>query len=187
MARAGDVIENPRSGEKITFEQTGAETNGQFLAGKVYLAPHGAGPPEHIHPRMTERFTVLKGRLTATLAGSRRDFGPDEELVVSPGTPHRWWNETAEETILEYHVSPALPLDRFLENVFAMAHLGYTDTHGLAGPLRMSRILPQFWDVLHLARPPLPVQKALMFLFGLIARLLRYPTEYPYPYAGGRS
>lgn len=31
MARAGDMIENPLSGERITFHETGAETGGRYL------------------------------------------------------------------------------------------------------------------------------------------------------------
>lgn len=182
MARAGDVIENPLSGERITFEQTGAETNGQYLAGKIYLTPGGVGPPEHIHPKITEEFRVSSGTLSARVAGQEQTFGPGQRFVVPPGTPHRWWNETDQEVVIEYRVSPALPLDRFLENVFALVQLGHSDANGLPGPLRLSRVLPRFWDVVYLARPPLPVQKATMLILGSVARVLRYPSEYPYRY-----
>ncbi len=37
MARAGDVIENPFSGERIRFGETSAETGGEYLAGDVLL------------------------------------------------------------------------------------------------------------------------------------------------------
>lgn len=182
MARAGDVIENPLSGERIVFEQTGAETNGKCFTGKIHLAPMGVGPPEHVHPKIEERFRILSGKLTARVAGREQAFGPGEEIVVPPGTPHRWWNETDEQVVIEYQVSPALPLDLFLENVFALVHLGHCDARGLPGPLRMSRVLPRFWDVIHLARPPLPVQKATMMILGLVAWTLGYPSDYPYPH-----
>jgi quercetin dioxygenase-like cupin family protein len=182
MARAGDTIENPLSGEQITFEETGAETGGQYLAGKILLAPKGIGPPEHVHPKIEEQFRVVSGTLSTRVAGRKRTYGPGEEFTVPPGTPHRWWNETPEPVVIAYRVSPALPLDRFLENVFAMVRMGYSDSRGLPGPLRMSRVLPRFWDVLHLASPPLPIQKATMAILGVVARILRYPSEYPYPY-----
>lgn len=189
MARAGDVIENPLSGERIRFDLTAAETGGAYFSGTIFLAPLGAGPPEHVHPVMEERFRVVSGTLSAQVGGARRTCGPGEELVVAPGTPHRWWNETDEEVEIEFRVSPALPLDRFLENVFALARLGLTDEHGIASPLRMSPILRRHWDVLYLARPPLVIQRAVMALLAPVARLLRYPTEYRYPYPSreGRS
>lgn len=182
MIQAGDIIENPLSGERITFEKTGAETGGAYLAGKIYLAAKGVGPPEHVHPKMEERFRVLSGTLSAKLENQVRTYGPGDEIVVTPGTRHRWWNETNQEVVIEYRVSPALPLDEFLENVFAMVHLGYSDPSGLPGPLRMSLVLPRFWDVVHLAKPPLPVQKMTMAILGVVARMLRYPSEYKYPY-----
>ena len=182
MARAGDTIENPLSGERITFEKTGAETAGQYLAGKILLAAKGIGPPEHVHPKIEEQFRVVSGTLSARVAGREQTFGPGEQFTVPPGTPHRWWNETSEPVVIEFRVSPALPLDRFLENVFAMVQLGYSDSRGLPGPLRMSRALPRFWDVLYLASPPLPIQKATMAILGVVARILGYPSEYPYPY-----
>lgn len=182
MARAGDTIENPLSGERITFHETAAETDGRHLRATIRLAPKGVGPPEHIHPKMEESFRVASGTLTARVGGQRRTYGPGEAFTVPPGSPHRWWNETEEEVVIEARVTPALPLDRFLENVFAMVQLGYSDSRGLPGPLRMSRVLPRFWDVLYLARPPLPVQRATMRVLGLLALALQYPAEYPYPY-----
>lgn len=181
MARAGDTIENPLSGERIAFEVTGAETGGQYLAGEILLAPNGPGPPEHVHPKIQEQFRVVSGTLSTRVAGRQRTYGPGEEFTVPPGSPHRWWNETPEPVVIRYRVSPALPLDRFLENVFAMAQMGYADSRGLPGLLRMSRVLPRFWDVLYLASPPLPIQKLTMATLGVVARMLGYPSEYPYP------
>jgi quercetin dioxygenase-like cupin family protein len=182
MVRAGDTIENPLSGERIRFDVTGAESDGQYFRGRIVLAPHGAGPPEHVHPVIEERFRIVTGTLTARVAGAQREYGPGEEIVVPPGTPHRWWNTTDQPLEVDFDVRPALPLDRFLENVFAMAHLGLTNGHGLPNPVRMAPILRRHWDVLHLAGPPLFVQKAVMGVCAIIARLLRYPAEYAYPY-----
>ena len=182
MARAGDTIENPLSGERITFEETGAETGGQYLAGKILLAPKGVGPPEHVHPTIEEWFRVVSGSLATRVAGRERTYGSGEEFTVPPRTAHRWWNETDEPVEIEYRVSPALPLDRFLENVFAMVRLGYSDSRGLPGPLRMSRVLPRFWDVVYLSSPPLPIQKASMAVLGIVALILGYPAVYSYPY-----
>jgi mannose-6-phosphate isomerase-like protein (cupin superfamily) len=182
MAKTGDTIENPLSGERITFEETGVETGGRYLAARIVLAPKGVGPPEHVHPRIEEQFRVVSGALSTRLAGREHTYGPGEQFVVPPGTAHRWWNETSEPVVIQARVSPALPLDRFLENVFAMVQMGHTDARGLPGPLRMSRVLPRYWDVLYLASPPLPIQKALMAILGIVARILGYPSEYPYPY-----
>jgi len=50
MAHAGQILENPISGEKIIFRQTAAETDGELLAFELVLAPGGAVPGAHVHP-----------------------------------------------------------------------------------------------------------------------------------------
>lgn len=187
MARAGDTIENPLSGERIRFDVTAAESGGEYMSGRIVLAARGSGPPLHVHPVIEERFRVVSGRLSAEVAGKRGVYGPSEELVVPPGAAHRWWNDTDEDVEIDFDVRPALPLDRFLESVFAMAHLGLMDRRGLPSPLRMSRVLRRHWEVLHLARPPLVVQKAVLAALAPLARLLGYPAEYPYPYESGST
>ncbi len=185
MAKAGDVIENPLSGEKIFFDKTGAETNGEYISGRILLAPQGIGPPEHIHPIIQERFKVVSGELNALVNGKERTVSEGEELIVSPGTPHRWWNTTDEEVHIEYVVSPALPLDRFLESVFALAQAGKVNKKGVPSPLRMAPILQKYWNVLYLANPPLRVQKIVMGIIAVLAKLIGYADEYPYPYKRG--
>ena len=180
MIHAGDTIENPSSGERITFDTTAAESDGRYLAGRIRLAPHGLGPPEHVHPVIEERFSVLSGRLTASVGGIEHDYGPGNAFIVPPGTAHRWWNRHPQPVEIEFRVSPALPLDRFLESVFALVQMGKADVRGLPGPLRMAPILREHWDVLYLAKPPLPVQKAVMAALSVPARILGYPASYEY-------
>ena len=50
MAYAGQTIENPISGEKITFTQTAADTDGELLAFDMTLSVDGHVPGAHVHP-----------------------------------------------------------------------------------------------------------------------------------------
>ena len=54
MFHAGDVIENPVTGERITFIQTAAETNGEFVIVETVVQPGGAVATKHIHPHQEE-------------------------------------------------------------------------------------------------------------------------------------
>lgn len=76
MSRAGDVIENPTTGERISSIKTARDTNGELLRFEYLVLPHIPGPPFHIHPFQEERFVEV---LSGTLVGS---LGEDERSVV---------------------------------------------------------------------------------------------------------
>jgi hypothetical protein len=46
MAYAGQILENPVSGERIIFRKTASDTHGELLAFELFLAPDG-----HVHPQ----------------------------------------------------------------------------------------------------------------------------------------
>ena len=81
MADAGDVIENPVTGERMTFRRTAADTGGAELVVELELRADAFLPAEHIHQKQEERFTVLDGRLLFRSAG--------EERLVTAGRERR--------------------------------------------------------------------------------------------------
>ena len=57
MARTGQTLVNPASGERITFRTTAAETDGELVAIDLELPEGGRVPGGlHIHPHQEERF-----------------------------------------------------------------------------------------------------------------------------------
>src|SRR5512133_3591489 len=63
MIRSGDTIHNPVTGERITFHQTSADTNGEAVVIECAVQPDGFVAAAHVHPSQTERFSVIDGRL----------------------------------------------------------------------------------------------------------------------------
>lgn len=61
MASAGDVIENPVTGQRIVFEATARETDGELLRLRASGEPQGFFAQEHLHPRQSERHEVISG------------------------------------------------------------------------------------------------------------------------------
>jgi len=51
MAFSGQTIDNPVSGERITFIQTAADTAGELLEFELELSADGRVPGAHIHPQ----------------------------------------------------------------------------------------------------------------------------------------
>ena len=72
MAYTGQSFENPVSGERITFLQTAADTDGALLELELELSADGHVPGAHVHPEQEERFHVLEGALTVVVSGDER-------------------------------------------------------------------------------------------------------------------
>ena len=67
MPKAGDVIENPITTDRIIFRKTRQDTNGELLQFDNYHKAGGVGPMPHLHPLQEETFEVVKGTFGITL------------------------------------------------------------------------------------------------------------------------
>ena len=83
MARAGDVLENPATGDRLVFLRTASETGGEVLEYELEFVPRGFAVRNHLHPLQEERHEVLEGTLGIVVAGWQRRLGPGD---VGPGT-----------------------------------------------------------------------------------------------------
>ena len=122
MARAGETVENPATGERVTFVRPAADTGGELLEMELVWPRSGARAPEHVHPEMEERYEVLSGTAAFRIGGGEEpDFtaGPGAVVTVPPGTPHLAWNPTSEEVRLRVQFRPALRWEEFVVRLFA--------------------------------------------------------------------
>lgn len=185
MARTGDTIEHPVTGERIEFLTTAGDTGGESLRMQLLVEPRGFAAAEHVHPRQEERFEILSGTIRYRVDGVEREAGAGEELVVPKGVPHVWENGGAEDLRMILEFRPALRSEEFFESYFGLGQDGKTSPKtGLPNPLRMAVLLHEFRNEIHLARPPLPVQRIVFGTLALVGRLLGYRGRYPYPFAG---
>jgi hypothetical protein len=84
VIHAGDTIENPTTGERIVFNKTSAETNGEAVEIEVYVRPGGIVAAAHVHPYQTERFEVISGRIGMKLGRRKLEAGPTTSSSSSP-------------------------------------------------------------------------------------------------------
>jgi quercetin dioxygenase-like cupin family protein len=119
MARAGQTVENPATGERITFVQTAADTGGELLVMDDVWTRPGHRAPEHVHPGMEERWEVIAGRACFRIGGEEIDAGPGEVVVAPAGTPHYAWNPTDGEVRLRIEMRPALRWEDLVVRLFA--------------------------------------------------------------------
>ena len=178
MIHAGDTIENPITGERIVFNKTSAETNGEAVEIEVYVRPGGVVAAAHVHPYQTERFEVISGRIGMKLGRRKLEAGPNDIVVVEPGTPHKFWNAGDEELRFVTVVEPALQFERLLETMFGLAVDGKTNRKGMPNPLRLAVIAREHFDDVRLPFPPVWMQRAGLALGALVGRLAGYEPTY---------
>lgn len=174
MAQAGDVLENPVTGERVVFRRTAATTNGESLEYELFFRPQGFVVREHLHPRQSERHEVLAGRLELNMEAGERVLEPGEAVVVPAGTPHRLFPVDDGVVHAVFELRPALRAGALLETFFDLAREGKVDRKGNPGLLQLALIAREFEDEGYPTRPPLPIQRALFAPLAALARLLGY-------------
>ena len=104
-------------------------------------------------------------------------------VEIPKGRPHVWHNGGDEDLHMFLEFRPALRSEEFFESYFGLGKDGKTDPKtGLPNLLRMAVLLHEFREEIHLAKPPLPLQRALFGTLALVGRVLGYRGRYPYPY-----
>jgi quercetin dioxygenase-like cupin family protein len=119
MANAGQSVVNPRTGERVTFVRTAADTGGEVLEMELVWPRPGERAPAHVHPEMEERYEVLGGTAAFRIGGHERTAGPGEVVTVPPGTTHLAWNPTGDPVHLKVEFRPALRWEEFVVRLFA--------------------------------------------------------------------
>jgi mannose-6-phosphate isomerase-like protein (cupin superfamily) len=133
LAGKPDHIDNPITGERITFLQRSEDTDGKLLNVRITMPPTGKGPPGHRHRNVTEVYTVQSGVLTI-MAGNRKNtkgYGPGESVEVTPYTAHRFRNHGPEVAEVDLKVYPASDFEDHLHAAFGLARDGRTTKHGM--------------------------------------------------------
>jgi len=179
MSRAGDVIENPVTGERVVVRVGTEETGGELLVVEGFIKPGGAVTGEHVHQAIEEWFTVVRGRVGFRIDGRESIAEPGQRLHVPAGTAHDWWNAGEEEAQVIAEIRPGARFEEMAINLFSLAQDGKTNQKGMPNLLQAAIFAREFSDVLYFTKPPLLVQRLLFGGLAAIARLLGYRGSYP--------
>jgi len=177
MARAGDVIENPVTGERIIFRKTAADTNGELLQFELFFKPRALVPFEHVHPHQEERVQVVAGTVRFRLGGKEDGLAAGESVVLPAGIPHTLCNAGDDEAHLLVEARPGMKLETTLETIFGLARDGKVNEKGLPNLLQGAVLARE--SQTFLARPPVALQRAVLAVLAPIARLRGYRARYP--------
>jgi quercetin dioxygenase-like cupin family protein len=174
MADAGDVIENPVTGQRLIFEVTSADSGGEVFVAVGIFPPGGFAGVTHVHPHQDEHFEVLAGRAVFEVDGTRHVLGAGGTIEVPKGTKHMFANGGEEEMRVRFSFRPALTdTERFYEVYFAFAQEGRVNAKAMPGLLDIAAVWPTTSQHAVLATPPAIIQHALFRALAPVARLAR--------------
>jgi quercetin dioxygenase-like cupin family protein len=178
MIQAGDVIENPVTGERLVFLKTSRETNGEAVVLETFVKPDGFVAAAHVHPYQEERFLILHGTVGFRLGREKIVAEPGQRVTVPAGTAHKFWNAGDSEAHFVCEVRPALQFEQLIETMYGLAADGKTNRKGMPNPLRLAVIARHHFDDVRLPFPPAWMQRLGLALGAPVGRVLGYKGTY---------
>jgi quercetin dioxygenase-like cupin family protein len=182
MITPGQTLENPVTGERFTFTDTAASTDGELLAFDFGLRPGGAVPIPHVHPIQTERFEVLSGQMKFRVGWRTVMAGPGDVVEVEPGVRHSFANAGEDEARLHVEVSPALAMEDMFAEVVGMAQAGRMSKRGMPrNLLDLASLARRYDQEAHAPLMSFRVQRVLLAPLVALAKLRGRRAAAPEP------
>lgn len=166
---------NPRTGAWI---QLSAEGDDMVL--ERVMKPYTGKADPHRHLDYVESFEVLEGTATIVVDGRTISAGPGERVEIPVGVPHRNpYNETDADLHLRHRAAPGNPfVEAFVTALGHHMEQGTVNKQGEFPQLQLFATLHGTRGQSFLARVPIVLQKPVIALGGLLARLRGYKPSY---------
>jgi mannose-6-phosphate isomerase-like protein (cupin superfamily) len=177
VARAGDVLENPATGERLVFLRTAAD--GDVLEYELEFVPRGFAARDHLHPLQEERHEVLEGSLGIIVNGHELRLAPGDVGTVAVGAPHRIFATQDAPLKARFTSTPALESEVLLETLFGLARDGKVGKRGDPSVLQLAVIFDEFSELGRPTKPSPAVQRALFAPLAALGRVRGYRARYP--------
>ncbi len=153
MAKAGDVLDMAQLGCRVALIRTGEETDGELIEFDVLGRPRGLLVQPHVHLGQVEHYEVIAGGLKLVEGGREHVLGPGETMQTPAGTAHRQMPADGGDGHVRVQVRPAGTTQAFLERLADMCAAGDINRFGLPRPVAAARMVADFGDEGHAARP----------------------------------
>lgn len=178
MAHKNKLINNPKTGQSVTFLLTSGDTNGELLHMESSFRSFSKEPPPHYHPNQAEDFHVLSGELMVRMNGSVTVYKKNETFHIPPNKIHSMWNGSGNTTTVKWIVKPALNTENLLETISGLANDGRTNAQGMPDFLQSVLIARKYSNVFRAAKPPYFIQRLAFIVLTPISYLLGYRPSY---------
>jgi mannose-6-phosphate isomerase-like protein (cupin superfamily) len=188
MTRAGQVFENPVTGERMIVNKTGHETNGTILDIEFFVKPNSeTGPNAHVHPHFAEHVEIISGSARYQVGQTQLQASTGDVVILPKDVPHiHPWNigqdvlhwrkitqlDTSDMQILEAAAG-------FFESMYALAQQGKVGKNGLPKNLLQTiMLLYSLEPSAYVAGMPIGLQHSLFGILTAIGRVLGFKTSY---------
>lgn len=175
----GAIYHNPVTQERAVLLVGSADSGGELTRAELWVPPGARVVAPHLHPRQSERFQALEGRLGVRYGADTDVLGSGSAVEVPPGTVHDWWTHGEEPARVLVEVRPALRFEEAIVTLWGLAAAGRTDPRGLPGPLQATLLSHEWADTIRFVSPPWPVQRLLYRVLGPLARRRGLRGGYP--------
>lgn len=180
VARSGESVECPPTGQTIQFLETGAETGGEYATVAITVAADATrtNSVTHVHPHQTETISVQSGRMGIEYDGRERTLGPGESVTFDPGRAHAFWNAGEEPLEIETELRPAMDAELFIRFTYGLSKVGKVTESGIPmNPLRLGLLLDEFEGHVYIAGIPIALQKLGGTVLAPLARAAGYGID----------
>jgi quercetin dioxygenase-like cupin family protein len=122
MTKSDRTIDDPLTGQRLSFLEVSGETDGRSLRAEVRLEACGF-VPRHLHLRQDERIEVLAGSIRYRTRGEDRIMEPGASATVPRRRFHRVSNAGPDEARFVLDVRPARHIELTMRSMFAVGRL----------------------------------------------------------------
>ena len=189
MATAGQVFENPLTGERMVFRKTAHDTNGTLLEIEFFIKPHtGKGRGAHIHPSFDERFEIFSGSACYMIGQDEYSAAAGDVVVLPKAIPHvHPWNAGDDvlhmRRVIQFsrpEMSMLAAIEAFLETLYALAQQGKVGKNGLPKNFLQTVVVAHaIHPATYGAGLPVALQRSLFRVLAAIGRARGYKAYYP--------
>jgi quercetin dioxygenase-like cupin family protein len=161
-------------GERLTFLNTGQETNGEVLEIDVSFKPTPKTNPlkledVHIHPYQEERFKVISGNVRFRIGEREQILTAGQSISGPPNIPHTWNSADGEEIHMLAELRPALHTD-----AAAASFMNAGSTQGKMSLLQAAVIMSEFNGLAYPTMTRQMLMQTLVKVLAPIGRLIGY-------------
>jgi quercetin dioxygenase-like cupin family protein len=172
MAKVGEEMVNPVSGERFVWRHTAASTGGAYCEFDLHLSEGAVVAAPHVHPAQQERFEVKSGLIRLRSEDREELLSAGDVRTIEPGTTHAWGNAASGETLVTVRLTPALRSEALFTSFCRVASEGHANAKAMPrNPLRLAVLAHEYRDVARL--PGAAGTAPALAIFGAAARVGR--------------